>query len=145
MKRRGDRDRLPPHQRGAPRRRGRTAPSRARPGQVGHRPAAPAAPGGTVGDPAEGLVDLVDAAVVDAVNVAVGLLLHPLVARAALPAALVPAVLQHAGQAPAAAAENLRAYSFTVYLSYFVFGTHYQIILVGCNAISDQMALNVLM
>ena len=52
---------------------------------------------------------LVDAPVVDGVDVAVGLLLgaRVVVGAAALPAALVPAVLQHAAQTPAAPAKDL--------------------------------------
>ena len=52
-----------------------------------------------------------DAAIVDGVDVAVGLLLGALVVgaavAAALPAALVPAVLQHARETPAAPAKDL--------------------------------------
>ena len=47
-----------------------------------------------------------DAAIVDRVDVPVGLLLEPRVLRP-LPAALVAPVFEHARQAPAASAENL--------------------------------------
>ncbi len=84
-RRRGD-DRPPPHERAAPRGRGGAVrpgpsplPALASPGPSSSSSLAAVPPLAPVGDDgAQGLVDLVDAAVVDAVDVAVGLLLCPL-------------------------------------------------------------------
>ena len=63
---------------------------------------------------------LVDAPVVDGVDVAVGLLLGARVVvgvAAALPAALVAAVLQHPAQTPTPPAEHLNRHKMAIFIS----------------------------
>jgi hypothetical protein len=90
-------DGLPAHDGRAPRRCGSAARTTRSPRPVGHAP--------------ESLVDLVNASVVDAVNVAIGLLFHALVGSGLLPAALRAAVFKHSSQAPATTPEDLELLS----------------------------------